>query len=61
MLQSNCTYQDAGYPDRLGISRKFVKNSTKLICLEITGYRILCSSVMAARTSYHTWSKSLNA
>jgi hypothetical protein len=30
----------AGYPDRLGPSGKFVENSTKLTCLEITGYRI---------------------
>jgi len=30
----------ANYPDRLGPSGKFVKNSTKLTCLEITGYRI---------------------
>jgi hypothetical protein len=30
----------ANYPDRLGPSCNFVKNSAKLICLEITGYRI---------------------
>jgi hypothetical protein len=32
---------DAGYPDRPGPSGKFVENSTKLTCLEITGYRII--------------------
>ena len=30
----------ANYPDRLGPWGKFVENSTKLTCLEITGYRI---------------------
>jgi hypothetical protein len=30
----------ANYPDRLGPKGKFVENSTKLTCLEITGYRI---------------------
>jgi hypothetical protein len=32
--------QIANYLDRLGLSGNFVENSTKLICLEITGYRI---------------------
>jgi hypothetical protein len=32
---------DAGYADRPGPSGKFVENSTKLICLEITGCRII--------------------
>jgi hypothetical protein len=32
--------QTANYPDRLGPSSKVVENSTKLTCLEITGYRI---------------------
>ena len=40
------TYPDAGYPDRLGPSGKFVENSTKLTCLEITGYRIKYSTVL---------------
>ena len=40
------TYSDAGYPDRFGPSRKFVKNSTKLTCLEITGYRMKYSTVL---------------
>jgi hypothetical protein len=44
--QQNSTYPDAGYPDRLGPSGKFVENSTKLICLEITGYRIKYSTVL---------------
>jgi hypothetical protein len=30
----------ANYPDWLGPSGKFVKNSSKLICFEVTGYRI---------------------
>jgi len=33
-------------PDRLDLSGKFVKNSTKLTCLEITGYRIKYSTVL---------------
>jgi hypothetical protein len=40
------TYPDAGYPDRLDPSGKFVENSTKLTCLEITGYRIKYSRVL---------------
>jgi hypothetical protein len=36
----------ANYPDRLGPSSKFLENSTKLICLEITGYRIKYSTVL---------------
>jgi hypothetical protein len=52
----------ANYPDRLGPSGKFVENSIKLICLEITGYRIKYSTVfMAARTSNQVWSKGLDA
>ena len=34
------------YPDRLGPSDNFVENSTKLSCLEITGYRINYSTVL---------------
>ena len=30
----------ANYPGRLGPSGTFVENSTKLTCLEVTGYRI---------------------
>ena len=30
----------ANYPDRLGPWDKFVENSKKLACFEITGYRI---------------------
>ena len=33
------------YPDRLGPSGKFVENSTKPTCLEITSYRIKYSTV----------------
>jgi len=36
----------AGYLDRLVPSDKFVENSTKLICLEITCDRIKCSTVL---------------
>jgi len=36
----------ANVPDRLGPSGKFVENSTKLTFLEITGYRIKCSTVL---------------
>ena len=39
-------YLDAGYPDRLGPSGKFVENSTKLTCLEITGYPIKYSTAL---------------
>ena len=42
----NSTYPEAGYPDRFGPSGKFVENSTKLTCLEITGYRIKYSIVL---------------
>ena len=35
----------ANYPDLFGPSEKFVENSTKLTCLEITGYRINYSTV----------------
>jgi len=37
VIQQNCTYPNAHYPDRLGPPGKFVKNSTKLTCLEIIG------------------------
>jgi hypothetical protein len=36
----------ANYPDRLGRSGKFVENSAKVTCLEITGYRIKYSTVL---------------
>jgi hypothetical protein len=34
------------HPDRLDPSGKFLENSTKLTCLEITGYLIKCSTVL---------------
>jgi hypothetical protein len=34
------------YPDRFGPAGKFIENSIKLICLEITGYRIKFSAVL---------------
>ena len=45
-VQYNSTYPNAGYPDRLGPSGKFVENSTKLTYLEITGYWIKYSAVL---------------
>jgi len=36
----------ANNPDRLGPSGKFVENSAKLTCLEITGYRVKYSTVL---------------
>jgi hypothetical protein len=45
-VQQNCTYPEAGYPDRLGPSGKFVEISTKISCLQITGYRIKYSTVL---------------
>jgi hypothetical protein len=36
----------SNYPDWLGSSDKFIENSTKLSCPEITGYRIKCSTVL---------------
>jgi hypothetical protein len=46
IVQYNSTYPDSGFPDRLGPSGKSVDNSTKLTCLEITGYRIKYSTVL---------------
>ena len=45
-VQQNSIYPDAGYPGRLGPLGKFVENSTKLNCLEITGYWIKYSTVI---------------
>jgi len=39
-------YLNSGYPDKLGPSGKFLENSTKLTCLEITGYQIEYSTVL---------------
>ena len=36
----------ANHPDRLGPSDKFVENSTKLTCPEITGYQLKYSTVV---------------
>jgi hypothetical protein len=36
----------ASYPDRLEPSGKFFENSTKINCLEVTGYRIKYSRVL---------------
>ena len=40
------TYPDVGYPDQLGPSGKSVDSSTKLTCLEITGYWIKYRTVL---------------
>jgi hypothetical protein len=45
VVQYNSNYPNAGYPDQLGTSGDFVKNSAKLICLEITGYWMEQSTV----------------
>ena len=57
----NLVIRNSDYPDRLESWGKYVENSTKLTCLEITGYRIKYSSVMASRTSNQAWSKGLDA
>jgi len=36
----------SNYPDGFGPSCKFVENSTKLTCFEITGYRIKYNEVL---------------
>jgi hypothetical protein len=50
VVQYNSNYPDAGYPDHQlsGLASpfsNFVENSTRLICLEITGYQIEYSTV----------------
>jgi len=45
-IQQNYSSPDAGYPDQLCPTGKSVVNSTKLTCLEITGYRIKYSAVL---------------
>ena len=45
-LQWDSTYLEAGYSDRLDPSVKFVKNSTKRACLDVTGYRIKYSTAL---------------
>jgi len=42
----NSTHPEAGYPDRLGPSGKFVENPTKLTSLEIACYRIKYNTVL---------------
>ena len=50
------------YPDRLGPSVKFVENSRKQTCLEITGYRIkYMTAFLFSRTANQAWSKGLDA
>jgi hypothetical protein len=41
IVQSNSTY-----PDQLGSLGKFVENSAKLTCLEISGYQIMYNTVL---------------
>ena len=45
---------DAGYPDRPGPQVKFVERSTKLTCLEITGYRIIITAITTTTTTTTT-------
>jgi hypothetical protein len=45
-IWQNSTHPDAGCPDRLGPSGKFVENSTKLTWLEITCYQIKYSAFL---------------
>jgi hypothetical protein len=45
-MQQNPNFPDAGYLHALGPSGKFADNSTKVTCLEITGYRIKYSTVL---------------
>jgi len=45
-IQQNSTNPDAGYPDWLGPSGRFVENNKKLTCLEITGYQMKYSTVL---------------
>jgi len=40
------TYPDAGYPDRLFPTGKFVENFSKPTWIEMTGYRIKYSTVL---------------
>jgi hypothetical protein len=40
------------YPDQLGTPGKFVDNSTKITCLEITGYRIKYGTAFILNTEY---------
>ena len=39
-------FRIANYPDRLRTSEKFVDNSTKTNCLDVTAYRIKYSTVL---------------
>ena len=45
-VQKNSTYPDTGYLEWLRPPGKFVKNSTELTSLEITGYRIKYRTVL---------------
>ena len=46
IIQQSSTFPDHQISDRLGLTGKFVENSTKLTCLEIIGYRIKYSKVL---------------
>ena len=45
-------FRIANYLDRLGTSGKSFDNSTKITCLEITGYRIKYSTLLSSRWRY---------
>jgi hypothetical protein len=53
-VQYNTAYPKAGYSDLLGTSGQFVKNSTNLTCLEITGCRIKYSTVQYSTAQHNT-------
>jgi hypothetical protein len=60
-VKYNSSYPDAGYPDRQlsgsGCpSGNIVENSIKLICLEITGYRIDISLTSSSKPVSQTFS-----
>ena len=63
LIAQNSNCPDAGYPEQLGSSGKFIQNSKKLTCLEITGYQIKYSTVQCYGfwTLNQAWSKGSDA
>jgi phosphoribosyl-AMP cyclohydrolase len=49
LAQWNSTFAEAGYPDRLGPSGKFVENYAKITCLQISDQ--VRYIIMTSRTS----------
>jgi hypothetical protein len=61
-LIQNLVIRTAYYPELLGSWGKFAENSTKLTCLEFTGYQIKYSAVLRfIELSDQAWSKGLYA